>query len=212
MSKITKDSILSTFPLASDKDQLALAQAVADHLVDLYRDTDLLSIYARIDELPEELLDILAYDFKIDWWDKGFTVAEKRQLMKDSWEVHRHLGTKGSVETAISAIYNTKVCDWYEYDGRPYHYKLEVDTESFPDAVSYQRIVNKNRYYANLRSILDAIRFIVTYKLDTLYFGIVFAERKTSSVTFEIPEITDDFLVDEDGTTLLDELGIVLTE
>ena len=47
MSKITKDSILSTFPLASDKDQLALAQAVADHLVDLYRDTDLLSIYAN---------------------------------------------------------------------------------------------------------------------------------------------------------------------
>ena len=212
MSKITKDSILSTFPLASDKDQLALAQAVADHLVDLYRDTDLLSIYARIDELPEDLLDILAYDFKIDWWDKGFTVAEKRQLMKDSWEVHRHLGTKGSVETAISAIYTTKVREWYDYGGKPYHYKLEVDTEVFPDAVSYQKIVNKNRYYANLRSILDAIKFVVTYKLDTLYFGIVFAERRTSSVTFEIPDVTDDYLTDGNGTILLDGYGAVLIE
>ena len=37
-----------------------------------------LRIYTRIDELPEWLLDILARDFAVDWYDRSYTLEEKK--------------------------------------------------------------------------------------------------------------------------------------
>lgn len=68
------------------------------------------------------------YDFKVDWWDGDYSLEEKRRTLKDSWRVHRMLGTKAAVETAISAIYpNSAVKEWFEYGGRPYYFKLEIN-------------------------------------------------------------------------------------
>ena len=76
----------------------------------------------------DQLLDILANDFKVDWWDANYTLEEKRRTLKDSWNVHRRLGTKAAVVLAISAIYpDTQVSEWWEYGGKPYHFKLLID-------------------------------------------------------------------------------------
>lgn len=40
---------------------------------------DSLRIYTRIDELPEWLLDILARDFAVDWYDRSYTLEEKEK-------------------------------------------------------------------------------------------------------------------------------------
>ena len=88
---LTVENLMRTLPavLARDKNTHALAEAVAEAIVAELENIDLVRIYARIDELPEDLLDILAYDFKVDWWDGDYTLAQKRQTLKDSWRVHR---------------------------------------------------------------------------------------------------------------------------
>lgn len=97
---------------------VAIATAFARQLVAMAKNVILAILYTRIDEMPEFLLDILAYDFKIDWWDPNYAIEEKRQTLKDSWYVHRHLGTKAAVETAISAIFkDSRVEEWFEYGG-----------------------------------------------------------------------------------------------
>ena len=118
-------------------------------------------IYTRIDDLPEELLDILAYDFKVDWWDYDYTLEEKRATPKDSWNVHRTLGTRGAVEKAISAIYpDTQVVEWFDYDGDPYHFKLMINaTYEDDDPVKHQRVLARINFYKNLRSYLDVIEY-----------------------------------------------------
>ena len=61
-------------------------------------------------------------------------VVEKRRMLKDSWRVHRMLGTKGAVEMAIAAIYpGTAVEEWFQYGGEPYHFKLTIDFTGEPD-------------------------------------------------------------------------------
>ena len=95
MSKlVAADNLLTTFPsaLAEDEKQVALAAVTAQELVELYEDNDILALYARIDDLDEPLLDILAYDFKVDWWDENFTLTEKRETFKQIWNVKRTLG------------------------------------------------------------------------------------------------------------------------
>ena len=120
---LTADNMMQQFPIALQKDPktVALGQAIAKVMESRQDEIDSLRIYTRIDELPEWLLDILARDFAVDWYDRSYTLEEKRKTIKDSFYVHRHRGTKAAVERAISAIYpNPKVLEWFEYGGDPY--------------------------------------------------------------------------------------------
>ena len=144
---LTAENLLRALPevLRNDESMAALAASVAQVLARRPEEIQRLAIYPRIDELPEELLDILAYDFKVDWWDADYTLEEKRRTLKDSWRVHRMLGTKAAVELAISAIYlNTKVSEWFEYGGEPYHFKLLIDvTQEDVDPVKHRRVMGR---------------------------------------------------------------------
>lgn len=125
----TKENLLRSLPpgLANDPRMVALAEAIAGLLVQQKEETGRLSIYPQIGKLDEALLDILAHDFKVDWWDSDYSTEEKRRTLAASWQVHKTLGTRAAVEKAASAVYpNTKVQEWFEYGGEPYRFKLDV--------------------------------------------------------------------------------------
>ena len=158
---LTAENLLLALPeaLRQDEQMQALAAGIAEVLAARPAEIDRLLIYPRIDELPEALLDRLAYDFKVDWWDAEYSLAAKRQTLKDNWQVHRRLGTKAAVEQAIAAIYpKTQVLEWFEYGGEPYHFKLEINlTGSSFDRERQQRVLDRVEYYKNLRSHLDGV-------------------------------------------------------
>lgn len=158
---LTAENLLLALPeaLRQDEQMQALAAGIAEVLAARPAEIDRLLIYPRIDELPEALLDRLAYDFKVDWWDAEYSLAAKRQTLKDNWQVHRRLGTKAAVEQAIAAIYpETQVLEWFEYGGEPYHFKLEINlTGSSFDRERQQRVLDRVEYYKNLRSHLDGV-------------------------------------------------------
>lgn len=158
---ITKENLLVTLPavLANDENMAALAQAVADVLASRTNEIGYVSIYAAIDTLSEELLDILAYDFKVDWWDHSYSVEQKRKTLKDSFWVHKHLGTKYAVQTAISAIYpNAAVEEWFQYNGQPGCFRVILPLpEEGLTAAAYQRLKDGIRITKNERSHLDVI-------------------------------------------------------
>ncbi len=162
---LTKENIVMALPVALQKDEsvVALAEAIADVLSRRPAEIDRIRIYPAIDQLDEQLLDILAYDFKVDWWDADYSVEEKRQTLKDSWRVHKRLGTKAAVETAISAIYpNTKVLEWFEYGGEPYHFRLDINiTDDSIDSEKQRRVLKRLNYYKSLRSHNDGVTYFV---------------------------------------------------
>lgn len=162
---LTAENLLRALPevLRNDENMAALAASIAQVLAQRPEEIQRLSIYPRIDELPEELLDILAYDFKVDWWDGDYTLEEKRRTLKDSWSVHRMLGTKAAVELAISSIYpGARVIEWFEYDGAPYHFKLKINVATEDTSSErHRRVLERVRFYKNLRSHLDEIIYII---------------------------------------------------
>lgn len=171
--------------LKNDDTMKSLAQTIGTQLQITVADIEQNIIYAHIDQLSEEVLDILAYDFKVDWWDYEYTLDEKRKMLKDSWNVHRHLGTKSAVETAISAIYpDTQVQEWFEYAGDPYCFKLLIDaTYEHVDPAKHQRVLNRVDFYKNLRSHLDGVEYVAQpYGTCTSYM--------TASAASEEIEIT----------------------
>ena len=162
---LTKENLVATLPVALQKDPsvVALAEAMAELLAQRPEEIDRLRIYPDIDRLDERMLDILAYDFKVDWWDTEYTLEEKRQTLKDNWKVHKLLGTKAAVETAISAIYHdTRVLEWWEYGGEPYHFKLLINAAyENVDPEKHQRVLDRVRYYKNLRSHNDGVTYYI---------------------------------------------------
>ena len=160
---LTAENMLHALPdvLKNDSGTAVLASCTAAALAERKAEIDSLILYARMDELPEPLLDLLAQDFKVDWWDGDYSLEEKRQTLRDSWHVHRTLGTKAAVETALSAIYpNTKVMEWWEYDGLPYHFRLSINVSSDEtSSLKHQRVMARVELYKNLRSQLDEVEY-----------------------------------------------------
>lgn len=188
---ITPENMLRSLPavLQNDNKMFALATSIADILSLRSAEIDRLVIYARIGSLPEDILDILALDFKVDWWDANYTLEEKRKTLRDSWSVHRTLGTKGAVEKALAAIYaDTRVSEWFEYGGRPYCFKLLIDTSyEDVDPVKHRRVLDRLAFYKNLRSHLDGIEYIALQTDMPTTVGIVVSMHKQYMINLQWP-------------------------
>ncbi|MDE6260403.1 MAG: phage tail protein I [Oscillospiraceae bacterium] len=174
---LTKENFLRALPvsLSGDPKMVALAEAIAGVLEERRKEIDRLSVYPHVDRLDEGLLDILARDFKVDWWDNDYSPEEKRRTLASSWQVHKLLGTKAAVETAIRAIYpDTQVAEWFDYGGDPYHFKLNINiTFDDIDTGKQRRVLDRLEYYKNLRSHLDGVEYFMAGKTALAYAGAV---------------------------------------
>lgn len=152
--------------LKDDPEINALGRAIAEQLQITARKIRQNIIYARIDELDEQTLDILAYDLHVDWYDHSYPIEVKRQTIKDSVKIHRRLGTKYAVETALGAVFpGTRVEEWFEYDGDPYTFRVIINaTENGVTAEQQAAVLERVIFYKNLRSHLEAVRFKVEKK------------------------------------------------
>ena len=112
-------------PLKRDPKMKAFAAAVTEQMLTVSGNIDNVLIYSRIDELPEEMIDILAYDMHVDWYDYSYPLDVKRKLLKSSVKVHKKMGTKYATETAIRAIYpDSKIKEWFEYGGKHHCFRV----------------------------------------------------------------------------------------
>ncbi len=159
---LTKEDLLRTLPqaLRNDLYMAALGEAAVELLAARPAEIDRLRIYPNIDALPEELLDILAYDFKIDWWDPELTLLEKRQVLKGSWNVHRRLGTAWAVKQTLAvSLPGATVREWPEYGGTPYCFQIDCPLpDSGITAEKQSRALERVWYYKNLRSHLEGFK------------------------------------------------------
>lgn len=62
--------------LKNDPDMMALAQTISAQLQTTAAEIRKNIIYARIDELDEATLDVLAYDLHVDWYDYCLPTAQ----------------------------------------------------------------------------------------------------------------------------------------
>lgn len=212
------DNMMEQLPRVLDEDPRmhALALAIAHALYAHMSEISLTVIYAAIDALPEALLDILAHDFKVDWWDNSYSLAEKRKTLKGSFYVHRTLGTKYAVKTAISAIYpDAQIEEWFDYDGTPHTFRLIINVAATEiSAEKHQRVLERIQYYKNVRSTFDGAVYVKDREAaNHIYIGIAMRALKRIEIGCETPELVDiQYLADENGDLLADENGNVLVE
>ncbi len=157
-NNIQTADLLRTLPpsLKHDGRMMNLAKVISG---ELRRNINLVNqniIFARIGELPEEVLDALAYDLHVDWYDYNHPVEAKRAVIRDSVKVHMRLGTKYAVVTALGSLYpETEVEEWFQYGGQPYYFRIVLDVTNSHVTASYSEIIKAVNLYKSLRSKLE---------------------------------------------------------
>ena len=157
-------SLLDILPpnLLADKQIYAAARALDDELQKITAATRNALLLPRLDELSEEVIDLLAWQWHVDFYEPiGMDIETKRKLIKNSIAWHRIKGTTAAVEQVVSAVFDTShVQEWFEYDGKPYHFKvITEDVTTDPNVLArMRRAINAAK---NTRSWLETIEFIL---------------------------------------------------
>lgn len=188
---MNKADIFRLYPrvLKDDIQFAALGEAISEQLAENRQLAKKLIIYATIERLPEEVLDALAYDFKVDWYEINAPIWNKRQTIKEAISVHQFKGTKYAVETALHSMFmSAEVQEWFEYNGEPYHFKVVVygNTSS-----NLKKLNSKLLYAKNLRSVLDDVRFVLITDPIDVYAGMAIALQAIAKKS--------EFKTDDDG-------------
>ncbi|HML88940.1 MAG TPA: phage tail protein I [Methylomusa anaerophila] len=171
----------------------AAAQALDRELQAVTAAIPLTVLFARIDVLPEEVLDVLAWQLHVDFYEPvGFSIEKKRALIKQSIAWHRHKGTPWAVEQVVSAAFaNAEVVEWFDYDGDPYRFKIRT-IDSLTDDAAYSGLVRAINTVKNTRSWLDGIQIKREISIGgegqkSLYFGFLSGQGGKKTIGLPLP-------------------------
>lgn len=169
-----KDIDLSLFIpqfMREDKNAQAFIYALNQALSPVINNIKQASIYARIDELKEDVLDMLAEQFNITEYSTSYSISVKRSLIKNCMLIHHQRGTVSAVEKVVNDVFgNARVEEWFDYDGEPYHFKVFTTNASASDEMleEFERIINASQ---NCRSYLEQA-VVELYQSMDVYVGI----------------------------------------
>lgn len=170
MQSIMSPSLLDILPSSIVKDPKinAAAKALDVQLKALSYDTRFVLHIPRLDELPHEVLDTLAYQLHCDFWEPStMSLETKRNLLRESIYFHRIKGTPAALEKHLGYFgIKAKVIENWEYGGKPYFFKLTLSDVAFlgDDGETFLRLIYAAK---NERSWLDAFIFDLSQEEPT---------------------------------------------
>lgn len=144
-------------------------------------------ILSRIDELSEEAIDLLAWQFHVDFYDPALSLESKRNLVRSSILVHRRKGTPWAVKQVCNDAFGyAEITEWFDYGGEPYHFSILTEGRLIDDA-AWKRFFKALDSAKNVRSWLDEITISRPLHLD-LYYGMPELTKGTTSLTTRLPD------------------------
>lgn len=90
-SSIRGDATIAAIAAAVEPELQAVNQAIPSVL-----------LWSRINELPEEIIDLLGWQFHCDFWRPDLDLDAKRRLVLSSYRWHKKKGTPWAVRTVLA--------------------------------------------------------------------------------------------------------------
>lgn len=167
--------------LKEDPDFNAMAEALSVEIRSISAAVDEVLLLSNLDNLPELLIDLLAWIKRVDFYDNTLPLTKKRELVRLSDEFKRRKGTPWAVDQIVTAAFDeSEVSEWFEYGGEPFHFKVTT-TDRMTDGKRYNQIVQAINAVKNLRSRLESISIRRDNNM-CLYFGGVVTTLKINTI------------------------------
>ncbi len=139
----------------------------------------------NVDNLPEEILDILAVQYRIPYYDSDLTMQQKRDLVREGYRWVMTAGTTGCINRLVRAIFgNGNTVEWYEdkygniSEG---YFDIQIDGEYIPKdkVATFERILRKAknvhsklRYVISKQEIYPSVNIVgMTMVTDKIIIG-----------------------------------------
>lgn len=159
-----------------------LAESFGKQVRELEEESDKLSNFENYDDMPEEMLDYLAFQKHVDFYDVELDIEVKREILRNNTLLHRKKGTKQAVINAASTIFGkTTLNEWFEYDGEPFGFTMDVDiSEIGASQENKEKLEKLVMGYKNARSWVEKINFKTSVRGNMYLGGVVSSNEKTT--------------------------------
>ena len=181
--------------ISADNNIQELSSVLDDELQKICKIVDNLNLIDKIDVLPEEIVNLLAWQWHVDYYDNTLPLQNKRRLVKESIRVHKTKGTAWAVENVVkSALGDSRIEEWYEYEGEPYHFRIICNKNTVGN-ISGSKVIEAINSVKNVRSHLDEVRTVISHKDEESinnYTGAIHVQRgrKTFPVGYDREKIS----------------------
>lgn len=123
-----------------------------------------ISVWSNLDHVDERYYDVLAASLRAPYYSPEYDKETKLRILKASLRMYKYAGTRRAVEDLIGQFFpNAEYIPWYQYSGKPKHFKIVVDTDPSPENVSKFATILKR--VKSCRSVLDGLE-TKTYKIN----------------------------------------------
>lgn len=130
MKTISTVNLIDLLPISKKNDREAILYlAITQEILKKHIINNMKALVSldRIDFLEEELVDLLAEELHVDFYDIKSSLAEKRNLVKSSISTHMIKGTPQSINTVLNVFFKgAKLMEWFEYGGEPGWFKIDI--------------------------------------------------------------------------------------
>lgn len=180
-----------------------------------------LSIWNTIDELNDEECDIVAKELNLDFYRVSETLTEKHFKLKTGIQTKMSFCTKTSLQKALETYYrdawNMEIIEWFEFDGKPFHFKIFATIpESQPVNQSVlDDIKLQVERFKNMRSILDEVLLVKQYNKVISSVAVEAASyyeiEKSLGETEDVINLSDNTIILLDNDEVLLDGDFILT-
>lgn len=147
----------------------ALSYAISRQMKKIHNYVNNSMVYASIDTLPEEILDLLAVELRTQYYDETLEISVKRTLIKGTLLWYSKAGTPQAVAELVEAVFGEgEVEEWFDYGADPGYFKITTNAIMTPDMDTvFNKMINRVK---NTRSHLQAVEIHRTID-QIIYFG-----------------------------------------
>lgn len=157
--------------LAADETVSDIATVIENTLQEISTQIYMCVLLPRLDELPDNILNEIAWQYHVDFYQDTLERETKIKLIKTSIAMHKLKGTPYAVEKVCTDVFKSaQVVENWEYGGQPYHFKVAFIQEPVTDLNKINNLINAINTAKNVRSWCDEIGFI-TEQAGNIYFG-----------------------------------------
>lgn len=187
MINLQQNTLLREIPsnLLVDDKVVHMANALQIPLGDMLEWAEKINYKMNLDILDEAIIDHLLWESHITW-NEGLNMAttkeQKINLVKSSVKLHRLKGTPAAISLVLDALnFNGEVQEWFEYEGRPYFFRL-ITEQALSPTMDIDGLITMINEFKNVRSWLENIT--VLRKINSnLYFGAAYVSQKKVKIT-----------------------------
>lgn len=162
MINLKQANILNLLPpsLTDTNEAKALAYSIQQAMASAVAKMEQSMVYADIDHLPDKILDVLAAELNVPFWRENFSIEEKRRVVKNAYSWLAKGGTPGAIKELVRSFFDlVDIEEWYDYNGSPYHFRVNIGIIGTPSADDQLLAANLINSFKNVRSVVDSINF-----------------------------------------------------